>query len=40
MIAGYQDYLENSWIEQLKNKYPVKIDDNVLEEIRKYLGSE
>ena len=40
MVAGYQEYLENSWVEQLKNEYPVKIDNNVLEEVRKYLGNE
>ena len=40
IITGYQEYLENLWIEQLKDKYPVKIDNNVLEEVRKYLGNE
>ena len=40
IINGYQEYLENSWIKQLRSKYPVKIDNNVLEEVRKYLDSE
>ena len=40
MISGYQDYLEKSWIAQLKEKYPVKIDKEVFEEIRKKLANE
>lgn len=37
MITGYQDWLEKEWIRQLKEKYPVKIDKIVFEEIRKKL---
>jgi peptidyl-prolyl cis-trans isomerase SurA len=37
MISGYQDWLEKEWIRQLKEKYPVKIDKIVFEEIRKKL---
>jgi peptidyl-prolyl cis-trans isomerase SurA len=40
MIAGYQEFLEKSWIAQLKEKYPVKIDKIVFEEIRKKLANE
>jgi peptidyl-prolyl cis-trans isomerase SurA len=40
MISGYQNYLENKWIEQLKENYPVKIDNAVLEEIRNKLKNE
>lgn len=40
MISGYQDYLENSWIKQLKEKYTVKIDNFAFEEIRKKLNNE
>jgi peptidyl-prolyl cis-trans isomerase SurA len=40
MVAGYQDQLEQDWIEQLKGKYSVKINSLVLEEIRKTLNNE
>jgi peptidyl-prolyl cis-trans isomerase SurA len=30
IIADYQDYLESLWIDELKAKYPVKIDQSVL----------
>ena len=40
MITGYQEYLEENWIKQLKEKYTVKIDNGVLEEIRKNLNNE
>jgi peptidyl-prolyl cis-trans isomerase SurA len=40
MIPGYQEFLEKSWIRQLKEKYPVKIDKSVFEEIRKKLANE
>jgi peptidyl-prolyl cis-trans isomerase SurA len=37
MISGYQDYLEKEWIKQLKEKYNVKIDNLVFQEIRKSI---
>jgi peptidyl-prolyl cis-trans isomerase SurA len=40
MITGYQEYLEENWVKQLKGKYTVKIDNGVLEEIRKNLNNE
>jgi peptidyl-prolyl cis-trans isomerase SurA len=40
MITGYQEFLEENWIKQLKSKYTVKIDNGVLEEIRKNLNNE
>ena len=40
MISGYQEYLENNWIKQLKERYTVKIDNEVLEEIREKLSNE
>jgi peptidyl-prolyl cis-trans isomerase SurA len=40
MITGYQESLEENWIKQLKVKYSVKIDNGVLEEIRKNLNNE
>ncbi len=33
MIGEYQDYLEKTWIEELKAKYPVHINDAALEGI-------
>lgn len=38
MMTRWQDYLENSWVEQLKQKYSVKIDNVVLGEVKKKLG--
>jgi peptidyl-prolyl cis-trans isomerase SurA len=40
MITVYQQYLEDNWIKQLKEKYTVKIDNSVMEEIRKNLKNE
>jgi len=40
MITGYQEDLENEWIRQLKEKYPVKIDGLILEEVKKNLNNE
>jgi len=35
VINDYQNYLEEKWIEQLKIKYPVKINQPVLQSISK-----
>jgi len=40
MITGYQQELETLWIKQLKNKFAVKIDKAVLEEIRRKYNNE
>jgi len=40
MQTGYQEYLENEWIIQLKQKYSVKIDSLVLNEVRNKLNHE
>jgi peptidyl-prolyl cis-trans isomerase SurA len=40
MMTGYQDYLENEWIRQLKENYSVKIDSLVLNEVKKSLKNE
>jgi peptidyl-prolyl cis-trans isomerase SurA len=40
MITAYQQYLEDNWIKQLKEKYPVKIDNVVMDQIRKNLKNE
>lgn len=32
-VADYQDYLEKQWIEQLKQEYPVKVEEKVLKGI-------
>lgn len=34
-VADYQDFLERRWIEDLRKKYPVKIDETVLKSIVK-----
>lgn len=40
MMTAYQEYLEKEWVKQLKEKYTVKIDDLVLEEIKKQIQNE
>jgi len=40
MMTGYQEYLENEWTGQLKEKYPVKIDNVTLADVKKRLGNE
>jgi peptidyl-prolyl cis-trans isomerase SurA len=40
MITGYQEYLESEWIKQLKQKYTVKIDSIILNEVKKKLSNE
>jgi peptidyl-prolyl cis-trans isomerase SurA len=40
MMTEYQEYLENDWIKQLKEKYNVKIDSFVLDEVKKKLINE
>jgi peptidyl-prolyl cis-trans isomerase SurA len=40
MINGYQDQLENEWIKQLKEKYPVKIDNIELINVKKKISNE
>jgi peptidyl-prolyl cis-trans isomerase SurA len=40
MMTGYQEFLESSWVEQLKEKYSVKIDNLVLDEVKKKLKNE
>jgi peptidyl-prolyl cis-trans isomerase SurA len=39
-MTGYQEFLESEWIEQLNKKYSVKIDNLVLEQVRKKLKNE
>jgi peptidyl-prolyl cis-trans isomerase SurA len=40
MMAGYQEYLEKEWIKQLKEKFSVKIDSLILEEVKNKLINE
>ena len=40
VITGYQESLESEWIGQLNKKYNVKIDNLVLDEVRKKLQNE
>jgi peptidyl-prolyl cis-trans isomerase SurA len=40
MMTGYQDFLENEWIKQLKSKYTVKVDESVFAEVKNSLGNE
>lgn len=35
VIADYQDFLEKQWNQQLKEKYPVKVEDKVMKSIVK-----
>jgi peptidyl-prolyl cis-trans isomerase SurA len=34
ITADYQNYLEKVWIETLRNKYPVEINQEVLNSLR------
>lgn len=40
VISDYQDYLEQNWIKELKSKYQVKVNDDVLKKVVKKLESE
>jgi peptidyl-prolyl cis-trans isomerase SurA len=40
VMTGYQEYLESEWIRQLNKKYSVKIDNSVLDELKKKLKNE
>lgn len=40
VMSSYQEYLENEWIGQLNKKYDVKIDNQVLDEVKKKLKNE
>jgi peptidyl-prolyl cis-trans isomerase SurA len=40
VMTGYQEYLESEWIRQLNKKYSVKIDNLVLDEVKKKLKNE
>jgi peptidyl-prolyl cis-trans isomerase SurA len=40
MLTGYQEFLENEWIKQLKKDYNVKIDSLILEEVKKNFKNE
>lgn len=40
MMAGYQDYLEKEWIEQLRAKYTVKISDHIFDMVKKSFGND
>ena len=35
VIADYQDYLENAWIEKLRDLYPIKVKEKVLKSLVK-----
>ena len=40
VISGYQDWLTDEWIRQLKESYTVKVDNLVFEEVKKIIGNE
>jgi peptidyl-prolyl cis-trans isomerase SurA len=40
VMTGYQEFLESEWIRQLNKKYSVKIDNPVLNEVKKKLKNE
>jgi peptidyl-prolyl cis-trans isomerase SurA len=40
MMSGFQEYLESEWIRQLKNRYDVKIDSMVLDDLKKMFNDE
>ena len=40
IMTGYQEQLESSWIRQLKERYPVKIDSIELSNVKKRIANE
>ena len=40
VMTGYQEFLESEWIKQLNKKYSVKIDNSVLDEVKRKLKNE
>jgi peptidyl-prolyl cis-trans isomerase SurA len=40
VMTGYQEFLESEWTRQLNKKYNVKIDNVVLEEVKKKINNE
>ncbi len=34
VINDYQQYLEEQWLKELKQKYPVKVNENVWQQLR------
>jgi len=40
IVSGYQDWLTEEWLEQLKQRYTVEIDDQVFNELKKRLQNE
>ena len=39
VITDYQNFVEMEWLKELRKKYEVKVDENVLEQVKKQLGS-
>ena len=37
VTADYQNYLEKEWIKSLRKKYPIKINNEVLNQVKKEL---
>ena len=35
VTSDYQDFLEKEWIKQLREKYPVVVDQEVFEELKR-----
>ena len=35
IVSDYQEYLEKTWLEQLRKKYPIVVDDNVFRSLIK-----
>jgi peptidyl-prolyl cis-trans isomerase SurA len=36
VTADYQDYLEKSWVEELRRKYPVEVYEDILKTVNKH----
>jgi peptidyl-prolyl cis-trans isomerase SurA len=40
ILTGYQDWLTSEWLKQLTEKYTVKIDNRVFEEVKERINNE
>ena len=40
VISNYQNVLESEWLETLRNKYPIVINEEILNDLKKSIKTE